>query len=307
MLRHTTGIPCQTAIEMNFLQCRLHFLALLAACLTLLSAPATATDPSRISLEIDGTYRRFHFYAPSSLDAPAPLMIVLHGSGSTGPGLLAEGKWRDKADREGFVLAAPDSLISYDGVDPRRDLTLRDRARQIYRRWRGIDIGRWEGGPNDLKLIATLIDRMDSEARIDRSRIYVAGFSRGGFFAQLLGLRMADRIAAIAVVAPNMEPKNVATTDRPVPFLLMVGALDAVMPAEGPRARALFEFWRERDRCPPATLASAPGAPTTVEIAGPCAENGEVRYVVVGGVDHLWPPSFTDRTWEFLSRFRRTD
>lgn len=98
---------------------------------------------------------------------------------------------------------------------------------------------------------------------------------------------MADRIAAIAVVAPNMEPKNAATTDRPMPFLLMVGALDAVMPAGGPLARALFEFWRRRDRCPPARLASAPGAPTTVEIAGPCAENGDVRYVVVGGVDHL--------------------
>lgn len=183
MLRHTSGIPYQTAIEMPFRRCRLPFLALLAACLTLLSGRADATDLSRISLEIDGTCRRFHFYAPPSLDAPAPLMIVLHGSGSTGPGLLAEGKWRDKADREGFVLAAPDSLISYDGVDPKRELTLRDRARQIYRRWRGIDVGRWEGGPNDLKLIATLIDRMDGEARIDRSRIYVAGFSRGGFFA----------------------------------------------------------------------------------------------------------------------------
>lgn len=214
MPRNTSGIPCHAAIEMNFVKYRLHFLAVLAACLTLISAPATATDLSRISLEIDGTSRRFHFYAPPSLDAPAPLMIVLHGSGSTGPGLLAEGKWRDKADREGFVLAAPDSLISYDGVDPKRELRLRDRARQIYRRWRGIDIGRWEGGPNDLKLIATLIDRMDSDARIDRNRIYVAS---------------------------------------------------------------------------------------------PCTENCEVRYVVGGGVDHLWPPSFTDITWEFLSRFRRTD
>jgi len=291
---------------MNFLQRRLLLLAVLLACLPLVCGPATAAGLSRINLEIDGTSRHFHFYAPSSLPAPAPLMIVLHGSGSTGPGLLGEGKWLDKADREGFVVVAPDSLISYDGVDPKRDLTLRDRARQIYRRWRGIDVGRWEGGPNDLKLIASLIDRMEREAHIDTSRIYVAGFSRGGFFAQLLGLRMADRIAAIAVVAPNMEPKNLATTDRPMPFLLMVGAQDSVMPAEGPRARALFEFWRERDRCPPARRASAPGASTTVEVAGPCAENAEVRYVAVGGIDHIWPPSFTDLSWEFLSRFRRT-
>jgi polyhydroxybutyrate depolymerase len=290
---------------MTFLPRLFLLLGLLVAGLPSGPGLAMANGLTKVSLDVNGTSRRFYFHVPPSLDTPAPLVIVLHGSGSTGPGLLGEGKWRDKADRERFVLAAPDSLISYDGVDPRRELTLRDRARQIYRRWRGIDIGRWEGGPNDLKLIAALIDRMEREAHIDRSRVYVVGFSRGGFFAQLLALRMADRIAAIAVVAPNMEPKNAPTTDRPMPLLLMVGARDSVLPADGPRAQAIFEFWRERDRCPAARRESAPGASTTVETAGPCAESSEVRYVVVGGVDHTWPPSLTDLSWEFLSRFRR--
>lgn len=296
---------CQTAGTMKLLP----YFALAFALLASTLVPASAADLRQVDLEIDGTPRRFHVHVPTSLVQPAPLMIVLHGSGSTGPRLIAEGKWIDKADREGFVLAAPDSLISYDGVDPKRELSLRDRARQIYRQWRGIDIGRWEGGFNDRKLIAALIERVAAETRIDRGRIYVAGFSRGGFFAQLLALTMADSIAAVAVVAPNMEPVNRPTSDRPLPFLLMVGAQDPVMPANGERARVVLERWRERDRCPePLQRRSAPGARVIVEWTGPCTEGSEVRYVVVEGVGHEWPTapvSFTDITWEFLSRFRR--
>lgn len=273
-------------------------------------APALAADMSVVRLDIDGTERQFHYYVPKSLDQPAPLVIVLHGSGSTGPKLVDEGRWQDKADRERFVLAAPDSLISYDGVDPKRDLTLRDRARQIYRQWREIDIGRWEGGFNDRKLIAALIERVAAETRIDRRRIYVAGFSRGGFFAQLLAITMADTIAAVAVVAPNMEPVNRPTSDRPMPFLLMVGAQDPVMPANGERARAVLERWRERDHCPePLQRRSEPDAKVMVEWTGPCAEGSEVRFVVVEGIGHEWPTvpvSFTNITWEFLGRFRRS-
>ena len=45
-----------------------------------------------------------------------------------------------------------------------------------------------------------LIERVAAESRIDRSRIYVAGFSRGGFFAQLLANLLAGLDRQIAPV-----------------------------------------------------------------------------------------------------------
>src|SRR5436190_9159898 len=48
-----------------------------------------------------------YVYAPEKLAAPAPLLMLFHGSGRDGMTQINE--WRKLADKEGIVLAAPDA------------------------------------------------------------------------------------------------------------------------------------------------------------------------------------------------------
>jgi poly(3-hydroxybutyrate) depolymerase len=90
------------------------FLALL-----LLSAPARADEKiTKESLESRGGKRTYYLFVPASAKAPAPLVVLLHGSGHNGLSLME--KWKDLAEREGLLLAGPDSSDPRGWRIPRR-------------------------------------------------------------------------------------------------------------------------------------------------------------------------------------------
>jgi polyhydroxybutyrate depolymerase len=167
---------------------------------------------------------------------------------------------------------------------------------------------RWHGGQNDVALIVSMIDRISVEWQIDQSRIYIVGFSRGGFMAHRMALEITDRLAGVAVVSPDLEPEVKKAPTRPLSFLLVSGDRDSVHPVSSDRPAATMERWRAIDHCPPLSNVDSESASLTVEGAGPCNEGTEIRYVIAHGVAHDWTEVLThysDISWAFLSRFRR--
>jgi polyhydroxybutyrate depolymerase len=279
----------------------------LVFCLGLvLATRAQAADHHRI--DVDGVERTYDVYAPPGIEADAPLVVVLHGRGSSGREEMAKGHWHATADKDRFIVAAPDALTSYDGVDPKRQLSFRQWLNSLYEAIADRNMARWRGGPNDMRLIRSMIDRIGAERKIDRSRIYVVGYSRGGFMAHKLALEMPERFAAVAVVAPDEEPEVTKPPERPVSFLLLTGDHDRYHPISGGRPAATMKRWQSLDRCPLLAAQPAEAADQTVEGAGPCADGTEIRYVIVHGVGHDWssaPTSYSDISWKFISRFTR--
>jgi polyhydroxybutyrate depolymerase len=271
-----------------------------------LAVPATADDRHRI--DVDGVERTYDVHVPPGVGADPPLVVVLHGKGSSGQEEMGKGHWHATADKNGFIVAAPDALTWYDGIDPKRELTIRDWLRHAYRVLRGRNLARWHGVPNDVKLILSMVDRIAAEHRIDRSRIYVVGYSRGGFMAHKLALEEPGRFAAIAVVSPDDEPEVTKPLARPVSFLLLTGDHDKYHPITGGRPAATMKRWQSLDHCPPLAAQPADAANQTIEAAGPCDEGTEVRYIIVRGVGHDWagaPTSYSEISWKFISRFTR--
>jgi poly(3-hydroxybutyrate) depolymerase len=206
------------------------------------------------------------------------------------------------------LVAAPNALKSYDGVEPKRTLTVRDWLRRNYRAVMGRNPARWYGGGNDVGLIVSVIDRLQAERKVDPSRIYVVGFSRGGFMAHKLALEITDRLAGVAVVSPDVEPLVKRPPARPLSFLLVTGDQDPVHPVAGDRPAATMERWRTLNHCPPPARIESKSPNLTIEGAGPCAQGTEIRYVIVHGVGHEWaeaPISYSDISWAFLRQFRR--
>src|SRR6476661_2110437 len=85
---------------------RIIFLAVLVviAPLTILAQGIT-----KDSLVIEGKKRTYYLYVPASAKtaAPAPLLLLLHGTNRDGLSLVE--KWKRLADSEGMILLGPNS------------------------------------------------------------------------------------------------------------------------------------------------------------------------------------------------------
>ncbi len=79
--------------------------------LALLSAAAAASPkPEKNTTTFDGKERIYYTFAPEKISAPAPLLLLLHGSGRDGMSQIDE--WKNLAEKEGLVLVGPNSLNS---------------------------------------------------------------------------------------------------------------------------------------------------------------------------------------------------
>ena len=98
-----------------------------------------------------------------------------------------------------------------------------------------------------------------------------------------------------------------------MPILISAGDRDPVTPVEGNGTfvtdshRAIIDKWRALNDCPASRR--MPSAPDLlIELAAPCRDGSEVRYIRMLGVDHIWPRTsqidLTVASWEYFMRFR---
>jgi poly(3-hydroxybutyrate) depolymerase len=157
---------------------------------------------------------------------PWPLVVFLHGGGQTADILYDATSLRAKAatfalgTKNGFILAADQgrNLHAIDGNadGPRHDIFYRDLSSP-------------STNP-DIAALDRLIDTLVSNGGVDRKRIYVIGWSNGGFFAQFYAFARGatptpggNRVAAAVAYASGdpfespLATLSPACDDRPYP------------------------------------------------------------------------------------------
>lgn len=263
---------------------------LLLFCVSVGSALAGETQ----SLRRGGVERTYYVHIPAGLKPGAPLLFVLHGAGGSGELAVRHYRWQAKADAEGFAVVGPDASPVF-----------ADRAADFRSNPRAWNDGSGRGGANirnsdDVGFISTLIDALAHRHGIDRTRVYVTGFSSGAGMTQRLGQEMTDRIAAIAPVAGIMVPLR-SSLPRPMPVLYVSGDKDPLNPLAGGDValpwggrfhkepiQTLVERWRDLDGCAGApTITTAPSR--HVQSWSTCRGDVEVRYVLIRDHGHEWP------------------
>jgi polyhydroxybutyrate depolymerase len=146
-------------------------------------------------------------------DAPAPLVVVLHGYSING---AVEAGYTRLADltAEGAFVIAPDGTEDPDG--------------NLY--WNaehpGCDVG-GEQRPDDVGYLLGLIDEVESVYNIDPARVYLFGHSNGGFMAFRLVCGHSQRFAAMISLAgaPALDVDACAPADE-VSVLQIHGDVD---------------------------------------------------------------------------------
>lgn len=269
-----------------------HFFAILI--LVGLLFPYFARADER-TLMHDGLSRHYIIDAPTMVPngVKLPVIIVLHGGGGNGENGKRMSGFTQKAVPRGVIVVYPSGTNRF------------KRMRKI-KTWNATHCCGYamKHRIDDVGFISALIDELVRRDSADPTRIYVTGMSNGALLAHQLGVKLPDKIAAIAPVVGGLFGDELRSAS-PVPTLIINGKLDKSIPLEGgvsegraasawdgtPLKPAAYQgdFWAAANGCNDAEQEStlANGAVTQIQYG--CPSGGEVvRYIVNDG-GHAWP------------------
>ena len=163
----------------------------------------------------DGLSRDYILFVPDSYDENenTPIVFNLHGGSSTAEEQLNYiSDMRILSDNEKFILVYPQASSDANGIPIWNLGGVNSKATEV----------------DDVGYISHLIDRISEFYSVDRDRIYVTGFSNGGYLSFELACKLSSKIAAFASVAGHMfiDTYNDCSPTHPTPFLSINGTED---------------------------------------------------------------------------------
>lgn len=207
-------------------------LVLLTCCVIMNSScfgaePASGQQVEQ-KLQVDGASIPYLLYLPrhyGSTTTNWPLVLFLHGRGESDGPLSMVAKWGPpkiaaRGEDLPFILASPQC--------PREDS--------------------WNT-PSQQKLLAALLDRLQSSFRVDARRVYLTGLSMGGYGSWRLAADQPNRFAAVVPICGGGRPEDAerlkdlpiwvwhGTEDRAVPLQNSTKMVEAIKAAGGSKIR----------------------------------------------------------------------
>lgn len=239
------------------------------------------------TLTADGL-REYAVHLPEQFNPTAfyPLIVHFPGKGAS----VLTGANQARLDVLPAIIAYPYPTVGNDG----------------YTAWQGAP---YSSGADDVGFTAEMLDALQAQLCIDRSRVYATGLSNGGGMVSLLSCQLSNRFAAFGIVAGAMYyPIGGCSPSSPTPLISIHGDEDKNVPYNGSVIRKLpaINAWsaeRARDnQCSTVPAVTHPDAVTTVTIWKNCKNNATVENVLMHGRGHLWLPEATQMIWQFMSK-----
>jgi poly(3-hydroxybutyrate) depolymerase len=186
-------------------------------------------DHSRtVFVQATGSTRAYHLHVPVGygVDRAHPVLVLLHGAAGSQAAVTAAAQalrtlFQPTSQAGGVILAALPA---------------------------GGGQGGWVPGADDAFIAAALAD-LQAHYRIERTRVYLWGFSAGGHFGYGVALADTDRYAALAVKAGALDayagPGAPGLAARRLPVAIRTGSSDPLLPyARLDRDRFIAAGWQ---------------------------------------------------------------
>lgn len=205
-------------------------------CLLAISSLAMGQEFSK-SFSFEGVDREYIEYVPNLYDGSTavPLLLSLHGLGDNMNNFKQVG-FHGIADTANFIVLTPQAL-----VDPLMNASAWNSGAGFGGFFLNQDV-------NDVGFIKALIDTVVSQYNIDEARIFVTGFSMGGFMSNRLACELNYRIAAFASVAGTIGNGIQCSPGREVPAMHLHGTEDGTVGYSnnsfGNNAEDWWTFWQ---------------------------------------------------------------
>ncbi len=225
----------------------------------------------------DTTYR---LVVPENYDdnTPTPLMIALHSTASSSHAMAIMTGFDNYAEEMGMIVAYPqaDGVIWNEG-DPRFDT-----------------------GRDDVAIINSIVDDIQSQYNIDAEQIMLSGFGSGGLMAYRVACESPETFDTIAIVGALMweyHADNCPETSAPVNIIFFNGGEDTVYLEETYVYSGLFDssgqtifgiddtfdFWTTRFNC-----SNQPFSAGHIRINDDCDGDVQVVYFEMVGARQNW-------------------
>lgn len=192
-------------------------IALLLLLVAGMNSAASAQVERIDSLKLNGHMRYFKMVIPEGIQADAPLVVVLHGYGSTY--LKRKTYMREAAMAHGFALCVPDAL-----VDPKGK-----------RSW-NVGYPQQEGWQeDDVASLCKLAAHVQRKYKLSRHNTFLTGMSNGGDICYLMAYRNQTTFKALASLSGQLMEsvyKGFAPQRR-VPFMEIHGTADPTSRFDG--------------------------------------------------------------------------
>ena len=226
------------------------------------------------SFTVNGTTHSCIWHVPSGITKP-PVIFFIHGAGGSGGGFQSETKGDAVADKEKFITVYP-SATSNGGTGTWADMS----------------------GTTNFPFFLAVLDTLDKRYQIDRNRVYMTGFSQGGFISFVAGCKYSDVFAAIAPVSGHAG--SPCTLKRPVPVFLTFGAQEDKVSFVND-----LTIWLKLDSCSSTPTVTRPQTGVTKITYGPCAQGTSAIMDSISGQGHQWPTklNMAEEVWTFFKQF----
>lgn len=242
-------------------------------------------------------------YAPPNYDPsrPAPLVVMLHGRPSNAAAMAQLTQMNVTAARNGFIVAFPEGLDN---------------------EWNNeveLSGGYSRRNQDDVGFLETLAAELGVDFNIDPNRIYLGGFSNGGFMVHRMACSSTGPYAAYAEVGAALYSamREDCTRGRRAPILIMHGTGDPSIPytglvfeggaltSDGMGAEATrvtlsvpetVQYFIQRNGCEVRgmstqlpELGQSPGTSVIRFAPNDCDGGADVLFYLVNGGGHTWP------------------
>lgn len=238
-----------------------------------------------------GQARTALIYVPPSYtpEDSWPVVVGLHGRPSSAGAFAYTADLNRVAVREGFIVVYPDGINSeWNYVEGLADYQ--------------------QTGVADIAFLGALLDDLALDLNIDADRVYLTGFSNGGFMTMRMACDTTDRFAAYAPGGALAFPGIVELCqgNAPAPILLINGTDDPSTLWDGlirdgkvffPSAIDTVSFWVERNQCNADSadrqtwpvLGQSPGTAALTLSFSDCPDETEVVFYIIQGGGHTLP------------------
>lgn len=224
--------------------------------------------------------RVYSVVVPDKVDgtAGAPLLVALHGSGGDMKNFAEETKLGKLGFDEGFITVFGQA----DGKDSN---------------WKaGNCCGDNPESVSDVKYLRDVIEDVESKYNVDRSRVFVVGFSAGGIMAYRAACELSDVVTGVGVVAGSLGVEG-CSPENPVYLIHLHNSLDKTVPFNGGKGDsddAMFKPVMEgvnvfviNNNCQTA-LEPVDTAGDSVKSWTDCDNNMDVKVMSWNGDKHEW-------------------
>lgn len=233
---------------------------------------------------IEGETNIWFEYIPKSYTGKeaVPLIIALHGGGGTGKGEASHSSWSKVADRENLIIVYPNY------------------------------------GGKDADYLKMLIDVISGKYNIDKTRIYMDGFSMGDIMTFSFARKYGDILAAAACFGGPTAPESIKETApvASVPIFQIRGEEDTLAAGADPdpndrygaRARLNdynLKYWLDANKTNRNPEISVQGYESHAIYR---SDAGDVIYTEIKGMSHQELIYAADLVWDtFFSGYSRVN